>query len=140
VSAASLTRFSQRVNLARAEATDLEQVRALLGMADTIGQWTSRSGLYRMLSAYHDRALQTALTVIDQPAAKAAIGLYLNELRRVKPTLDGLRLQKLGVERGPLLGRILQEVHTALLDGVIVTPEQEEVYAQQIMAREGHEA
>jgi hypothetical protein len=96
--------------------------------------------LYRTLSVYHDRALRAALTVIDQPAAQSAIVLYLNELRQVKPTLDGTRLQALGVARGPLIGRILQEVHTALLDGVIATPHQEEVYAQQIMAREGHQA
>ncbi len=40
--------------------------------------------------------------------------------------------------RGPLIGRILDEVHAAVLDGVIATPQQEEEYAQQIIAREGH--
>jgi hypothetical protein len=46
-------------------------------------------------------------------------------------------LQELGVPRGPQIGRILAEVQAALLDGTIATPEQEEEYAQQIMAREG---
>jgi hypothetical protein len=60
----------------------------------------------------------------------------LNELRAVKTALDGTRLQALGVPRGPQIGRILAEVQAALLDGTIATPEQEEEYAQQIMARE----
>ncbi len=138
LSSASLTRFSQRVNLARAEAVDLEQVRALRAAAQSIAHWPSRSELYRTLSAYHERALRTALTVLDQPAALSAIVLYLNELREVKPTLDGTRLQALGVSNGPLMGIILREVQAALLDGIIATPQQEEDYAQQIMAREGH--
>jgi hypothetical protein len=46
----------------------------------------------------------------------------------------------LGVPRGPLIGRILVEVQAAVLDGVIATPQQEEEYAQQIIAREGRRA
>jgi hypothetical protein len=46
----------------------------------------------------------------------------------------------LGVPRGPFIGRILDEVHAAVLDGLIATPQQEEEYARQIIAREGHEA
>jgi tRNA nucleotidyltransferase (CCA-adding enzyme) len=133
----SLTRFSQRVNLARADAVDLVQVQALRDAAETIGRLNSRSSIYRTLADNHDRSLRAALTVIDHPAAQAAIVLYLNELREVKPALDGTRLQALGVPRGPLIGRILDEVQAAVLDGVIATPQQEEEFAQQIIAREG---
>jgi tRNA nucleotidyltransferase (CCA-adding enzyme) len=136
LSETSLTRFSQRVNLTRADAIDLEQVRAVREAAETIGRLHSRSRLYRALVEYHDRSLRAALTVIDQPAARAALELYLNELRQVKPTLDGTRLQAWGVSRGPLIGRILAEVQAALLDGLIATPQQEEEYARQIIARE----
>jgi tRNA nucleotidyltransferase (CCA-adding enzyme) len=136
----SLTRFSQRVNLARADAVDLAQVRAVRDAAETIGQLNSRSRIYRALVEYHERSLRAALTVIDQAEARAAVLLYLNELREVRPALDGTRLQALGVPRGPQLGRILAEVHGALLDGLIATPEQEEEYALQIMAREGRGA
>jgi tRNA nucleotidyltransferase (CCA-adding enzyme) len=140
LSESSLTRFNQRVNLARAEAIDLEQVQALRGAAEAIGRLNSRSSIYRALADYHDRSLRAALTVIDQPAAQAVIVLYLNELREVKTALDGTRLQELGVPRGPFIGRILDEVRAAVLDGLIATPQQEEEYAQQIIAREGHEA
>ena len=132
----SLTRLSQRVNLARAETVDLAQVKALRDTAESLGRLNSRSRIYRVLADYHDRAVRAALTVIDQPAARAALVLYLNELRDVKPALDGTRLQELGVPRGPLIGRILAEVQAAVLDGVIATPLQEEEYALQIIARE----
>ncbi|NTU64699.1 MAG: CCA tRNA nucleotidyltransferase [Chloroflexi bacterium] len=140
LSESSLTRLSQRVNLARADAIDLKQVQAVRNAVETIGRLNSRSSIYRALAKYHDRSLRAALTVIDPPAAQAAIGLYLNELRTVKSALDGTRLQELGVLRGPVIGRILAEVHAALLDGMIATPQQEEEYAQQIIAREGYGA
>jgi len=63
--------------------------------------------------------------------------LCLNELRDVKPALDGHQLQALGAPRGPSLGRLLEQIHNAVLDGVITTPQQEEDYARQIIAREG---
>jgi tRNA nucleotidyltransferase (CCA-adding enzyme) len=137
LSASSLTRLSQRVNLARADAVDLGQVRDVRDAAETIGRLNSRSRIYRALAAYHERALRAAVTVIDQAAARAAVLLYLNELREVKPALDGTRLQQLGVPRGPEIGRILAEVQTALLDGVIATPEQEEEFARRCIAPEG---
>ena len=132
-----MTRFSQRVNLARADAVDLAQVQAVRDAAETIGRLNSRSRIYRTLVEYHERSLRVALTVIDQAEARVALLLYLNELREVKPALDGTRLQEMGVPRGPQIGRILAEVHTALLDGRIATPEQEKEYAQQIIVREG---
>ena len=140
LSESSLTRFSQRVNLARADVIDLTQARALWNAAETIGRLNRRSGIFHALENYHERSLRAALTGIDQPAARAAIVLYLNELREVRPALDGTRLQELGVPRGPLIGRILIEVQAAVLDGVIATPQQEEEYAQQIIAREGRGA
>jgi tRNA nucleotidyltransferase (CCA-adding enzyme) len=140
LSESSLTRISQRVNLARADAVDLAQVRAVRDAAETIGRLHSRSGIYRALAHYHERSLRAALTVIDQTEMRAAVLLYLNELRAVNTALDGTRLQELGVPRGPQIGRILAEVHDALLDGLIATPEQAEEYAQHIMAREGRGA
>jgi len=133
----SLTRFSQRVNLARADAVDAAQVKAVRDAQEAIGRMHSRSEIYRGLAAYSDRALRAALTVIDQPEAQQNIVLCLNELRDVKPALDGYQLQALGAPRGPALGRLLEQIQNAVLDGVITTPQQEEDYARQIIAREG---
>ncbi len=136
----SLTRFSQRVNLTRADAVDVAQVKAVRDAQETIGMLKRRSEIYRALAAYSNRALRAALTVIDWPAAQQNIGLYLNELRGVKPALDGHQLQALGAPRGPALGRLLEQLHRAVLDGSITTPQQEEDYARQLIAREGQDS
>lgn len=135
----SLTRFSQRVNLARADAVDVAQVKAVRDAQETIGRLQRRSEIYRALAAYSDRALRAALTVIDRPEAQQNIVLCLNELRNVKPALDGHQLQALGAPRGPGLGRLLEQIHDAVLDDLITTSQQEEDYARQFIAREGQD-
>ena len=131
----SLTRLSQRVNLTRDDAVDLAQVRAVRDAAEPIGLLTRRSAIYRALQDYHERALRAALTVADQPAALRNLALHLNELRDIKPVIDGHRLQQLGLSPGPELGRLLEQLHDAWLDGEIATPQQADEYARQVAAR-----
>jgi tRNA nucleotidyltransferase (CCA-adding enzyme) len=138
LSQASLTRFSQRVNLARADAVAVAQAKAVWDAQETIGTTERRSELYRRLIPYSDRALRVALTAIDDPAARQNTLLFLNELSSVRPAIDGHRLQELGVPRGPQVRRILEQVRGAMLDGVIATPQQEEEYARQLLAHEGY--
>ncbi len=137
LSTASLTRFSQRVNLSRADMIDLAQIKALRDAQETIGSSTRRSQVYRYLSAYHDRAVQTALTVIDQECARANLELYLIELRAVKLAVDGTRLQQLGLAPGPLIGQLLTELREAVLDGAITTPGEQEDFARRFIAHQG---
>lgn len=134
---ASLTRFSQRVNLTRADAIDVAQVKAVRDAAETIGALTRRSAIYRALQDYHERALRAVLTAIDQPAAQRNLVLYLNELRDLKPAIDGHDLQAWGVPPGPEIGRLLEQLHDAWLDGDIVTPQQAEDFARQKLGRKG---
>ncbi len=140
LSAASLTRFSQRVNLSRDDAIDLAQIKALWGAQETVGSMTRRSQVYQHLSAYHDRAVQTALTVLDQEGACANLELYLTDLRAVKLAVDGTRLQQLGLPPGPRLGQLLIELREAVLDGAIATPVEQEDFARRFIARQGTES
>lgn len=137
LSASDLTRFSQRVNLSRDEALDLAQIADLWEAQNSIGDLTRRSELYRRLSAYRDRALQAALTVIDHDRARANVELYLKELRTVQIAVDGDRLQQLGLTPGPIMRQVLDELRDAVLDGVIRTPQQQEDFARQMIARQG---
>ncbi len=74
LSESSLTRFSQRVNLARADAVDLAQVQAVRDAAGNDRAAAAAAvSIYRALADYHDRSLRAALTVIDQPEARAAM-------------------------------------------------------------------
>ncbi len=59
---------------------------------------------------------------------------YVEQWQQVRPTLDGRDLQALGIPRGPLYGKILTAIRAALLDGKIVTHEDEIHLAQQMAA------
>ncbi len=135
-SRAALQRIAQRLNLNRDDAIDLEQVHDLLGAQAAIGQATASSAIDRQLNRYHDRALRAALTMIEPAAARDNIRRYLDELRGVRVPIDGVRLQALGLPAGPAIGRVLDALREATLDGIITTPQQAEDYARQLIARE----
>jgi hypothetical protein len=50
----------------------------------------------------------------------------LARLRYVRTALDGEKLMGLGIPAGPELGRVLQELHRAKLDGEVRTRGDEE--------------
>ncbi len=129
-------RIALRLNLRREDAIDLEQVAGLVAAAEPIGLAEAASAVYRLLSPYHDRALQTALNIIEHERARSHIQRYLDDWQGVRPELDGKQLQQLGVPPGPALGRLLRELTAARLDGVVSTRQGEEDYARHWLARE----
>jgi tRNA nucleotidyltransferase (CCA-adding enzyme) len=54
------------------------------------------------------------------------IEVYLDELRKVRPLLDGHALQQMGIPPGPEIGRILGQLRRARLDGTVVSWADEE--------------
>ncbi|MCB9438131.1 MAG: CBS domain-containing protein [Anaerolineales bacterium] len=58
---------------------------------------------------------------------------FVQAWRHIKPLHDGKQLQSLGVEIGPVIGKILRELRRAWLDGEITTPEQEDVYLNRLL-------
>jgi tRNA nucleotidyltransferase (CCA-adding enzyme) len=131
-----LRRIAVRLNLRREDAIDLEQLAGLLGAADSIGQAATRRAVYHRLAPYHDRALRAASDLIAPDRARLNIELYLDELREVRPELDGTQLQTLGLPPGPALGRLLRDLRDARLEGTLATRSDEENYARQWIARE----
>ena len=71
-----------------------------------------------LLSAYDEHALHAcALSAGDEAAAW--VRNYLDDLRHVRPLLDGNDLLALGVERGPRVGELLRALRRARLDGEV---------------------
>ena len=71
-----------------------------------------------------------------EPAAAAATARYLRTLRAMRPPLDGNDLRQLGVAPGPGMGRLLEELRAASLDGVVTTRGEAEAW---VLARTGRE-
>ena len=60
------------------------------------------------------------------PTVAGWLRLYLDELRYVRPLLNGDDLMALGVPEGPAVGLMLTELWDARLDGLVESVEDEE--------------
>ena len=85
-----------------------------------------RSDIYRSLHGYTTHAIQANASASESPVVSRHLQLYLAKLRYVKPLLDGEDLQRMGVPPGPQLGKILEALHEARLNGEVRTREEEE--------------
>jgi len=83
------------------------------------------SAVYRLLQKYHLEAIATCALAADESAVRSQLERYLDELRYVKTLLDGDALKALGVEPGPRLGKMLEAIREARLDGTVNTREEE---------------
>jgi len=91
------------------------------------------SAVYRLLQKYHPGAIATCALAADEPTVRFQMERYLNELRYVKTHLDGDALKALGVKPGPRLGKILEALREARLDGAVNTREEEASLVHQLL-------
>ena len=89
------------------------------------------SQLYHLLDGLDAVAIRGCAIATEEPLIAQRLELYQAELWHVKPHLNGDDLMALGVPRGPMVGRLLDEILTARLDGVLGSVEEE----RQLVAR-----
>ncbi len=78
-----------------------------------------------LLKEYAPPALEAALALEPPSKAQQWLEEYLTRLRYVRPLLTGDDLLSLGVPPGPFMGRILEALHRARLDGEATSREEE---------------
>jgi len=83
------------------------------------------SEIYYLLHKYSLLAIQTNAIASESGAACSNLELFLTRLRYVKTILNGEDLIKLGISAGPELGKILQILLEARLNGLVRTRAQE---------------
>ena len=66
-----------------------------------------------------------AILASTDPVVRTRLNEYLDSLRHVRPSLDGNDLIALGVLQGPMVGRGLEALRDARLDGTVNSREQE---------------
>ncbi len=64
------------------------------------------------------------------PRQRGLIAAYLKTWRGVSPSLDGRRVMALGIERGPLVGRVLDRLLELRLQGKATSPDDEIAYVR----------
>ncbi len=83
-----------------------------------------------LLSVYDEHALRGFVAWAGDEPATAWARRYLDNLRHVRPLLDGHDLLALGVERGPAVGKLLRALRRARLDGEVRSREGEVAYVR----------
>ncbi len=97
------------------------------------------SDVCRLLFPYSGRVLAALWVALDQECLRERLLRYQTEWRLVEPKLTGDDLKALGLEPGPIFGRLLRALRDARLDGQISTREEEEAMLAQLLKEEGGE-
>ena len=86
----------------------------------------TRSRVFGLLHGLHPNAVESCAMSVSDPTVAGWLRVYLDELRYVRPLLNGDDLMALGVPEGPAVGLMLTELLDARLDGLVATVEDEE--------------
>lgn len=81
--------------------------------------------LYRSLIRVPDDVIRTAIAVEHSVTVKSRFHDFRNRLRHVRAELNGDNLIALGVKQGPMIGKLLDELLTLRIQGVISSVEGE---------------
>ncbi len=74
------------------------------------------------------------LAIRDEPAALARATLLGVATDKAAPLLQGRHLGALGVKPGPAMGKLLDAVYEAQLDGLVTTPDEASLAAKRLLA------
>jgi len=121
----------QRLNLTGSKydllthhAMEIKNSRALL-----IKSHLKNSDLYFHLNSHPSTAVQANWLYPNHRLVRSRLNLYLKKLVKIKPCSSGKDLAQLGIRQGPMMGRILNAILAARLDGTIKTRKEEEKLA-----------
>jgi tRNA nucleotidyltransferase (CCA-adding enzyme) len=93
------------------------------------------SDVYYLLREYEPLAIQANAIATKSSTAHRNLQLFLTKLRYVRTSLDGDELKKLGISAGPKMGKVLQLLHKAKLDGEVRTRADEKKLALSLSGR-----
>jgi len=79
------------------------------------------SEIYYLLREYEPVAIQANAIASESSTVHRSLQLFLTKLRYVRTSLDGEELKRLGISAGPEMGKVLQILHKAKLDGEVST-------------------
>ena len=83
---------------------------------------------------FHPHAVESCAMAATVSTVGQWLRLYLDELRHVRPLLDGDDLMTLGVKEGPKVGLLLAKLLDARLDGLVESVEDEEELVRRAMS------
>jgi len=119
-----------RLRVPSVQADDMRQAHALKTFMPELARRQKPSALARLLKDYGDAALFVTWAASDSKLAARQIQRYVCSLRDMRPELDGKYLRSSGMQPGPEMGRVLDALRDALLDGEIKTRAEQEAFVK----------
>ena len=83
------------------------------------------SGLVRLLYGCAEDAVVSAAAISESTTVRRRLTEYLGCLRFLAADLDGSDMQSLGIPEGPELGKMLDRLKNAKLDGAVTSKEEQ---------------
>ena len=93
-----------------------------------------QSRIYRMLHPFHPAALTGVAATHDTGIARVNLVKYVRELQGIRTELTGRDLIALGVAEGPEIGRLLDVLLDARLDGNLADRLEEEALIRRMVS------
>ena len=116
----SATAMASRLALTRMQASTVAHTLRTAALEPRIAG-AAPSSVHELVGGASADALQACAVAAADPAARQALARYVRRLRIARPLLDGNDLKSLGVEEGPGIGALLDELRRLALDGNIRT-------------------
>lgn len=96
------------------------------------------SEIYYLLHEYEPLAIQANAIASESSIVRNHLHIFLTKLRYIRTSLSGEDLKRLGISTGPDMGKILQTLHKAKLDGELSTKSDEVKLALSLKAPTPH--
>jgi tRNA nucleotidyltransferase (CCA-adding enzyme) len=132
----SLSELIARLRIKRSTANDL---RLLLELRDSLAQLARLrrpSAITHLLEPYATRVLATCWIATDRRRLQERLLRYQTAYRLVETDTTGQDLKAMGLEPGPLYGRLLEALRDARLDGKVTGREEEETLLARLLDSE----
>ena len=112
---------------------DCQRLRQVAAELDQDG--LALSSAYALLHRLALAALIAGSLLLDGALARGHVCTYLSKSRYVRPMLNGETLREMGFPAGPEIGRMLDTLRDARLDGLISTRAEETAMAEESLRR-----
>ena len=120
-----------RLNMDGSWAGVVRDVSAVAEAAGRLGGPDIRhSAVFDLLRRLDAEAIEGYAIAADDALVRERLELYLTELRHVRTLLDGNDLMAMGVPEGPMVGKLLDELLKARIEGLLSSREDEESYVR----------
>lgn len=118
--------FLSTYNFPRQQVVKMRQIINLKNELDILSNpGQDNWSIYSILRKYELPVIQVNKLVSGNDNAGKAIDLYLNKLRYVRPQLSGEDLIAIGIPAGEQIGRVLNKLYVARINGEIKSGEEE---------------